>query len=540
MIDYCIDKLRKMNTSDLLSNLRSNLLIPLLSIPYFLLYARLSVSYYIGIVVSFFVILFFSMVIPPLGGYIRNVSLSLKLLAFINAFGSCYCSWYILRYYPFIWGGSPDYLRFIIMFLALPFAWLIDLMILDGVIKTGKDILKKVQMSKMESLAYLLVFLVSLVFVSVFFLSSQAYYGTENMGDVIYTSDTPKFVQLNVFVFLNYIENDIRQPLFAVFSSPFMGFAGLVSSFFQLEIKALIMDVLQIALLIISNIFLAILIDLSKYQRICFVIASSCSYTCLLFSLMIEQYIVAYFWLVLALYLVCNRRKEAECAVCAAGGTLLTSLMLAPFICSGDRRKRVIDPFLQIVKTGAGFVILVLMLGRTDVLLELAENFSGLSKFTGEKVGFVDKILQYLNFIRGCFIAPQSYVRREEYASWQLMPVSTVSIAGLIILLIAVISFVITRHDRLSQISFCWILLSFAVLVIIGWGTAENGLVLYSLYFGWAFVALVYNFLKHLEAKTGIKHIVCVFSVLAGVAMLIYNIPALKDLFVFAVTEYPV
>ena len=58
---------------------------------------------------------------------------------------------------------------------------------------------------------------------------------------------------------------------------------------------------------------------------------SCCSYSYLLSVIMMEQYIVAYFWLILFIYLYCeNEGHFGRIVLWGAGGTLLTSMILLP------------------------------------------------------------------------------------------------------------------------------------------------------------------------------------------------------------------
>ena len=107
---------------------------------------------------------------------------------------------------------------------------------------------------------------------------------------------------------LSYVENDLRQPLFAVFAAPFTGgiylIASLLSKIFHISdgIFYSLENVIQIALMLLGTILLVDMLELRKGQRICFFTALCSSYTILLSTLMMEQYIVAYFWLVFAFY----------------------------------------------------------------------------------------------------------------------------------------------------------------------------------------------------------------------------------------------
>ena len=58
--------------------------------------------------------------------------------------------------------------------------------------------------------------------------------------------------------------------------------------------------------------------------------------------------------------------------------------------------------------------------------------------------------------------------------------------------------FIVNIKDKLNRISFYWVIFSFIILCVVGWGTLENGLILYALYFSWAIVILMYNLIKQI------------------------------------------
>jgi hypothetical protein len=74
----------------------------------------------------------------------------------------------------------------------------------------------------------------------------------------------------------------------------------------------------------------------------------------------------------------------------------------------------------------------------------------------------------------------------------------------------------------------------------LGWGTKENGLILYALYFGWAFLVLLFQLVEKIENKLNIKCLIPVVTMVAVIALLVINIPAILEMVNFAITYYPV
>lgn len=60
-------------------------------------------------------------------------------------------------------------------------------------------------------------------------------------------------------------------------------------------------------------------------------LALGASYTTLLNTLMLEQYVTAYFWLMLAASCICTGRTQERLGFYGATGSLLTNVALAPW-----------------------------------------------------------------------------------------------------------------------------------------------------------------------------------------------------------------
>jgi len=89
----------------------------------------------------------------------------------------------------------------------------------------------------------------------------------------------------------------------------------------------------------------------------------------------------------------------------------------------------------------------------------------------------------------------------------------------------------------MSKVCLCWLLFSVILLLIIGYGTDENGLILYSLYFMWAFLSLMVLLINKLFKK--IPFIEYGIYINAIGYMLYCNIQTMIDIFNFGVKHYP-
>jgi hypothetical protein len=120
---------------------------------------------------------------------------------------------------------------------------------------------------------------------------------------------------------------------------------------------------------------------------------------------------------------------------------------------------------------------------------------------------------------------------------YYLKPVTALNICGAALLLVVTAGFMLNAKNKFAVICMGWIVYSFIILCIIGWGSSENGLILYSLYFSWAFLSLACLTIEKIFQKIPlIKYIL--YSAIIAVFTFI-NISGIYELIRFGVTYYP-
>ena len=378
------------------------------------------------------------------------------------------------------------------------------------------------------------------------FIRSSAFWDSGMKYEVIYTSDSPSMIEPNVFLWLYHPENDLRQPLFAVFAAPLIAPAYLISlpfSGMSSMITPLLMNLVQIVLLVITNLMLTGMLRLNRTNRIYFMLITAVTYTTLLFSVMIEQYIIAFFWLIFAAFSYTENRRASVIAVSAAGGTLLTSLAFMPLAYRAETDGKGLKAFLTaMVKAVIGFLTLFFAFGRLDTLLGLGKTAGVLSSFAGGG-SISGRINQYLSFITSCFAAPDAAVDTVTYghASWQLTGQNILNTdwAGVILLVLCLISLFLNRRDKAVWIAGAWAGFSVLLLLVVGWGAPENGMILYTLYFGWAFLVLLFKLIQWAgeKLKSGLLTPIVTCTIVAVLGWL--NFRGIGALLSFAFTNYP-
>lgn len=392
-----------------------------------------------------------------------------------------------------------------------------------------------------EVLGYAALFLVLAAFTAVVFFSSNAFYGSEARYDLIYTSDSPVLVKGNVYLLLLQYENDLRQPLFAVFAAPFLGLSFLLSRLLgaSAPLHALLMNLPQVGLLVLSAHLLGRMLGLHPGWRLAFVMLVCCTWPVLLFSVMMEQYIFAVFYLICFVYLLCCRDRRDRLTLIGAGGTLLTSLILLPVMSRRNPVKDFRGWYEDVLSRGLEFVIFLLAFCRLDIILGAATSLIELGQFSGAKLTALDKLQQFTVFLGSCLLAPESeaVMNTSGFLSWQLVLPTAFSVLGICVAGLCLLGFWFTRKDRASRMAGFWLVFSFLLLFGMGWGTQENGLILYSLYFGWAIWLLLFRLGQTLSAR--IPQLRPALYAVCLVGLLWQNLPAMARLLSFAIQNYP-
>ena len=254
---------------------------------------------------------------------------------------------------------------------------------------------------------------------------------------------------------------------------------------------------------------------------------------------MMEQYIMAVFYLLCFAFQFCCRDRRDRLTLMGAGGTLLTSLILLPVMSRRNPVKDFRDWYGDMLNRGLEFILALLAFCRLDIILGIATSLIVLGEFSGAGLNALDKLRQFSVFLGSCVLAPQSeaVVNSSGYLSWQLVSPAAFAPLGICVAVLCLLGFWFSRKDRAAQMAAFWLAFSFVVLVGMGWGTMENGLILYSLYFGWAVLLLLFRLAQALTA--GLPRLRPVLYALCLAVLAWQNLPAMARLLSFAIQNYP-
>lgn len=397
--------------------------------------------------------------------------------------------------------------RIVLFIAAIPFLYILWMTFLHYCVPKVLEFFKglsKIEKRYMAIVSCIMILLITLVQTQTRAFTFPIPKGEVNpvIYDVLYTTDTG--VQINSDSFENFAapENDLRQPLFAVFSFPFGLAANIGAEMFEILPRnvsySFFIVCLQGFVLVICSILLVRM--MGKKDDIFALVMYSAMYATIFFTLNIEQYVFGIFWLIVLLYNFIKKKEANPFLFCAATGSLITNAVLLPFLIFQKDWKKFIK---ECIKYGMLLCFLIVLFGQTSNVLEGILNFGKYESAMGMNVTFYNRILQYINFIASCFIAPQAFISTTHYdhVSYQLLPSTSVNIVGLVLLIGMIISFILNYKNKIVQFSFGWLLFSFVILCIIGWGTAENGLIIYGIYFSWAYFILIYLLLDGILKK---------------------------------------
>lgn len=428
----------------------------------------------------------------------------------------------------------------VVALLALPMVFGFLLWFVDFIRGQAVDFWKKIDFYEQMYLLCAGVLFAALIGFT--YTCTEAFYGAHINGswfnfDLIYSADSGYLVNQDVFRNIGAEQNDLRQPLYGVFAMPFATVAWLISRplFFVPNSYVLVLQVLEMLLFLAAVVLLSRMMKLQDVEKILFLVLLSVTYPVLIFSLTAEQYLLAVFYLILMIYLQDEKTQGSVCYI-GATGSMLTTGIFFPLI-TWDRN---FGKFVKnTLKLCAMFFGVMILSGRLTTFLDVGTYIEGYAPYAGGDVELADKLRQYVNFVGCSFLAPASRVDFETYrhVSWQMVPVTGWRFAGILVMVCAALGVIVSRKERFSRICGAWMAFSLLLLGIVGWGTIDNGLMLYTLYFGWAFVAMCFRFAEHvLREHRGIK-----IAILLGVIAItvVWNITALKQVLVFATQFFP-
>lgn len=349
--------------------------------------------------------------------------------------------------------------------------------------------------------------------------------------DVIFTTDSAKLLDgRDVFSSPNTSENDFRQLLFGIVAFPlsmiFVPIAYVVHAIlgamqanvpFEL-IYGYFISVAQALLFSIGAVLIRRLLskEMNDSYATLFSMLYLVSFSTLLFTMTVEQYAVSLLTLLIFVYFYVNRRSGTIPYI-VAGTTLTSSFAMLPLVVF-EKAGTWKTYMIKTVRIGLLTLFALLFFGQLYELMEGTDQITHLlTKFSSaEGLTVWDKLLQYYRFLPTMFVAPTTIMTEGMIRLGEGNGIYDAFSA--VILLFVLVNLIYVKRSRLAFISLYWVLISFLLLGIIGWGTVEKSLILYSSYFGWAFLVL----LALLYARVFAKRLIMGKIVLIGLIAVVF------------------
>lgn len=391
-----------------------------------------------------------------------------------------------------------------------------------------------------------------MIAVAVLYLHTNAFAHPWLECDLLYSSDSGACIKYLSYFRIGGIENDIRSPLFALFTAPFLSIPYLLSLLLPVaNAQAMVLTMAQVPIHVVTwYLFIKMIPNCSISQRLSLLVLALASYSGFLFAFFPEQYIIAVFWVALFLYRLIQHNRREDFLVVGAAGTMITSAAFAFITERQDEKPRLGNTIKTILLTGLKGVGALFAFGCLDVLLSY-QHVAHLFTYTNVSGSFLQKLMQYSAHVSSTFFTANAgpIVMTSEINEWKDIalgsmvwheyPVTVISIAGVVIFALALIGFLLNRKQILSRVSLFWVIFSFAVICLFGWGTSENGMFLYTKYFGWAFFILLVLLVQKVLTWLHLEKFAAPVYLAAGVGLFLYNLPQIKALLDFALTYYP-
>ena len=289
---------------------------------------------------------------------------------------------------------------------------------------------------------------------------------------------------------------------------------------------------IQIVLMSIIVIMITKILKVDEKSKILFYLMFMVSAPYIVYTLCVEQYVIALFYLILTIYVFCCKKVDVNYSYIGAVSTLLTSGVIFPMTTNTKGFKNYVK---NTFKCFLGFLVVLIISGQLPQFIE-GTKVGDLVEYWTQGVTFTDKVYQFVTFVGSMLFFPKSMMLGGRYYyTYRLVEANSINIVGIVIFVAVILGFILNYKEKFAQICISWVGFSVVILLFIGWGSGENGMFLYSSYFCWAYLSLIYMLIKKLCKN--VKHTnIAMISLI--IIMAIYNIPQFLKLMEFAITYY--
>lgn len=242
-----------------------------------------------------------------------------------------------------------------------------------------------------------------------------------------------------------------------------------------------------------------------------------CTNAVLLYSIALEKYQLAAFFVVLYVYLRIENRAGSDTAIVLSAGTMLTSAWIGILELLGT------DPVKEKGKR-IGRILLwsvVLMIASGHFLFFHQEVFYlfGMQREFAVDIPLLGRLQAVFWMIQSAFV-PLNNVEDAGFVVWRDVTTGW-SIIGIACFAIMIYGFLRKYRERLYQIAFAWVVLAFVLFVPLNWAVIETPL--FNILFLWAILILLVEgmdgILKKMKLSAGVVY--TIMSIICFVAFVL-------------------
>jgi len=350
-------------------------------------------------------------------------------------------------------------------------------------------------------------------------------------ADALYQLDSgPRIKNLQYTNILGKNQNGgFSHPALEVFTLPF----GLIAEIISVKPRyyGITNGILQLLMLLFSALLMSRMAARERKSQIPFLVFTCTTFPFLVLSTGIESYTFATFWLVLALYESHYGRNSILWASGSVGAVITNGL--AFFTAIRTKRTAIKDLFLQ----GAAFLLILCCLQGISAVLSV--NFR--TNYHATDISMFEKFKHFSVFAKSTlFASGPKFINLDSTMPRVVQEdVTAVSVVGVIILALVIIGFVLNYKKRLAVFAFLWVLTSYIGIGVVGWTVKQNQVVLFDIYFSWAYVTLMYMAIDKLFGERKKKEKAATLLVLAALCLVV-NGKAVIEILRFGIEFYPV
>lgn len=469
----------------------------------------------------------------------------------ISSYLSVYSAYIFIHHYTSFFSAKyPDEITTIffvkIGFFAIAGLWALTVawqLVFWGV----KELYSKLALTRLEKIlvvSFVSFFTLLALAVSVF--ASNNFVLKLGIVDTIYAMDSSALLRDEIYDNNNTgLNTDIRHPFAQTAGTPMGIVSRVVGQLFHFipyaqEHALQIFTFLMIAL---SGVLVARLLTVkTKKVNVAIFVAYVCLYSTLIFTLPFEQYVPSVFFMILFVYAVLNgwSYKWTLFPLLVSAGFIITSAAIGVlYLFNKEPIKQRIG---KLVGAAVGYLLVVVATGKILTLFHANRQLGNVDKFANGTT-LVEKLNQFTNFI-ATTLTKGYHETFFDGSFWKYrtaaLAVEQVNLVGIIILILALIGLYAGRHKVLTWVAGFWATMAFVICVVIGWGSVNNEMALYSFYFGWAYFILVFFGIRWI-LRLAVKSVEQRRNVIVVLLLVLslYNLIAFSDILRFTAQHYP-